>query len=318
MPTGYGFQGICGVGKEGTWGTPVVATQKIPIISSAFTRSFSQVMSHALIGVHGRSMSGRGAAAVAGTLMTHLTYGARLFLLERFFGTFTDNASPPDEYGLDPTTEGVGLTIAVQRGVSVLEVAGFKPNVFTLSGSNADGFHAGFTGMFKSTSISSATNTTTVLNALADPSKHCLYEELTLQIGAIGGALTAFSPDTMSLTLNRNQVNATVNAYDPLEPLENDFLEGTLQVVLPRHTTDQFITWHQTYVPLMAIISISDGVNTKEFRINRMIIPTDPSPQVDGPALLKSTINFTLFHDKGNTNAHASFPFLEAARCYET
>ena len=320
MATGKGYEGILGVVKESTWGTEVAVTQKVPVTAVRCQQTYQPVPNKALLGVHGANIDGRGAADVSLEISAHLHYGMRLFLLEQFMAGYTDEVSGADHYDYTDNSEGKSLTVAWQEGVSVHAVTGFKPNEFILTGTPADGVMMTFRGMFQDRLVGSATNTTAVLNALSDPTKHALYSgEFTLHIADIGQALaTTYKPAGFTLTLNRNQTNAIVNDREPLEPIENDECAGSLELNFPRHTTDYFLTNHNTYVPMFAKLVIGDGTNSKEFRLNRMLVIEDPTPPVEGKGLLTPTVRFKLFHDKGNTNAHADFPFTALAAIYES
>jgi hypothetical protein len=317
MPTGYGFEAILGVGKESTWATVVAVTQEHHLVSEDLTKDTEPIPNVGLSGQAAQWPAGRGAHVVQGGWTALFSYQLRDFVFERFFGNFIDNGSPPDEYAYTSQTDGLGLTVAIQKGVHIHELGGFKTSQLVLTGTPAEGFRYQVTGMAKTRNLGSGTNTTTVLNNLSDAASPCLFQDATLSLGAIGGSYTVYPIQSLSLTLDRKLRADQINSRDLLEAKENGFFEGTLEIGFARFDTDQFFSWHDAWTPLMGKLVITNGTRIKDLRFARMLC-TGVRAAVAGAELLQPTVTFQLFHDKDNTNVHTDFPFVEPVRMYET
>ena len=309
MATAHGFQGIMGVGEEVTVGTPVAATQKVPFRSESFKSQHNHVMDSSLAGPAARPISQQGTRIAEGGVEFHLRYTLQELILKHFFGQL-DLDTPSvgiNTYSLIPAIDETSLTVAIDKNVAVWENAGVKLGDFTLSGSPTDGVIISAEGFFVDTDFASVLNTTASLEALAQPGPIGLYQDMTFWIGDLADALSsadAYCPSSFELSINRQLAATEVNKYDRLEALENGFRETTLTIEIPRYDTasQQFITWHRDHEQLQAIITMSDGVNTKAIYIPNMLL-MEFDAEFAGPEFPTIPVIFTCHPDQAGDNA---------------
>lgn len=321
MPTNRGFQTIMGVGLQNAWATAAAVSARIPYVSDSLEHQFNPIMNAALVGNAARGKSQQGAEVSGGSFTARLTYDVQQPVLEQFFGTFTDETDPTeDHYDYDATVDDSGLTIAINRIVSIHEYIGFKTSTFTLQGSAGEAVTYTCEGMAKDRLISGTTNNAAALTALGDEAGHVVYHEMSLWIGDLANDLTsgdAFSPSQFSLTLNRNLQADEVNSQTLLEALENDFASGQLTFTLPRYDSNQFITWHEAHTSLQAILSFTDGSSTIAIHMPKLCVVTNPVQQA-GAGLAQLPITLDLYNNDDAANTSTDMTFTQHVRIFES
>jgi len=323
MAEGRGFDAIMGVGKESTWGTAVAATQKVPFISETLSKIFTPIQNPSLVGVASPRQSDQGVLVADGGFTAMMTYKTRDFAFEQFFGTYTPSTTAaPHAYTLNDTVDNKALTVAHEKTVSVHEFAGFKPSQLTVTGTPGDGVQYTMDGMAKNQSLTSTLNTSAVLSTLAEPATNIKFHEGVFSLQTVGStvALVAYAHSAFSLTVNRQHEASEVNSQNRLEPKENNFRESLLSVTLPRHTTDQFQTWHDSHQKLFGKLKFTDTstqAHVKEFRLNKLIVEQAPA-NVDGPGFIAVEVQFRLFNDLENDNTSTEFTFSEEIKLFES
>jgi hypothetical protein len=319
MPTARGFQGVAGIVKEVTLGTVVAVTTKLPLISESLSDQFAHIQNAALTGSATRGRAIQGARSAGGQLVCYWNYDVRQPLLEQFFGTWTDGDPDEDYYTMDATIDGKGLTIAIEKTVSVHEFAGVKVGAFTLSGSPSDGVRWTADVFAQSRSLTSVTNTTAVLAALAEAGDPMQFHDLTLRIGDQANDLASgddVEMENFSLAIGRNMIQKQVNSTTLLEARENGFQDGTLTVQLPLYDSDQFLTWHASHTPLQASLIATFGTFTKYVNLPNILV-TSANPVLSGPELVGYTVSFSVHNNAAGDNASTDMDFAEAIRIFE-
>lgn len=319
MATGRGFPGILAIKAESTWGTVVAADTKLPFISEDLTETFAHLPNESLLGAGIRQRAYQGARAVQGGFVAYWTYALAQPLLKAFFGNHTVAASADDYYDMQETVDGVSLSVAIAKQVSVHEYAGFKVNQLTLSGSPTDAVRIAAAGFAKSRSLTSSTNTAGTLAALSDPANIIQYHHLVLRVGDLADALAggdAISPASFELTLTRNLEPALVNSQTPLEALENNFREGMLTLEIPRYTADTFLNWHSSHTTLQADLIFTSGSLVKTIRLPQLLVVSAPA-NIGGPGLVPVTVTLSLQSNRDAANAQSGFTFTDEIRILE-
>jgi hypothetical protein len=319
MPTGRGFQSILGIKAESTWGTAVAADTKLPFISEDLNETFQHIANESLVGAGIRQRASQGPREVAGGFEAYWTYALAQPLLKHFFGNHTVAASADDYYDLQETIDGNSLTVAIAKQVSVHEFAGFKCNELTLTGSPTDGVRIGASGFAKQRSLSSVLNTSASLAALSEPANFVQFHHLVLRIADCVDALAsgdAVAVAGFTLTLTRNLEPAMVNSQLPLEALENNFREATLELEVPRYTTDQFLTWQASHTLLQADMVFTSGSLVKTIRMPQLTVVSAP-PNVGGPGLIPVTVSLALASNRDAGNANTNMTFTDEIRILE-
>lgn len=319
--TSRGFRSSLGIGLESTWGTAVEVDEKLAYISETFSQQFAHNANDALVGSGAALRSLQGTRDVPGGFVAYWTYGLAQSLLTHYFGVLTEEASANDHYDMQDEVDGTGLTVAIPKRVSVHEFAGFKPSELVISGTPTDGVRIAATGMARSRSLTSSTNTQSVLDALTPPAAtaYMQYYHLVLRVADLADALAsgdAVSLGSYTLNLNRNHEASLVNSQFILEPKENNKRLGSLVLDIPRYEADTFLSWHDNHTILQADLTFTSGALSKIIRLPQLLVVSAP-PNVSGPGFVPLTITLSLHGNADNANANTGFTFAEEIRIFE-
>jgi hypothetical protein len=304
MATGRGFPAIMGIGAETTWGTVVAATAKLPFISETLVDGFNHIQNVALLGQAARARPLQGARESGGAVVGYWNYDLAQPLLTHFFGQHTV-AVGDDHYDMQDTIDDKGLTLAIDKQVSVHEFAGFKVSELQISGTPTDGVRWQATGVAKSRSLTSVTNTSVTLAALSEPGTPMVFHELVLRVGDLADALA--SGDNVehlggfTLTINRNLESAPINSQQLEEALENNFRDATLVLNVTRYDTDQWINWQTNHTTLQATLTFTRSSAYKIIQLPQLLVTSCPT-NVGGPGMIPATINLSLHPNRDNSN----------------
>lgn len=311
---------ITGIGLEGTYNTAVAATNKLNLISNGLDVETQQNLDVTLCGVGDRDKSRPGRDVASGPVVVQMTYDLRQPLLEQFSDGYTDEVAPTlDHYDWNLRST-QSLTIAtLKRNTTVHEVAGCKTNTLTITGNGTDDIRMTADILAGTRTITGTVNTAASLGLLTVPALDILYNEMTLWIGDLADALAGgdeYNPESFTLTVSRNMVHHFVNDRTPLEAVEDGHRDVTLQIVLPRTETDQFITWKETYERIQCQMAFTDGTSNKIFRFPCGVVESAPQT-VDGPEQQPTTITMRWNNNMAGLNAFTGFDFDEALRLFE-
>jgi hypothetical protein len=299
MATGRGYAGLLGVGSESTWGTEVVATQRVPFLSESITDVFTMIQDESLEGKQARRYADQGPEDLAGTIDSNFRYTNSQLLLSAFFGQLTAG-----KYTMLETTESVSRTLAIEKVVSVHTYTGVKVNQITIAGTPTDRVTIAYDVIAKDAIRTSVTNTSGVLSALTDTAENILFTELNFRIGDLVDALVVgdeMGISAFELMVNRNldQVHTNQSRL-VIEPLENGRREGTFKITIPRYQAQTFLGWKDSHTKLQARLNFTNGTNTKEILLPEMLI-TSVDPLVSGPELYPLEVEMMLFRDQSNS-----------------
>lgn len=320
MPTGRGFQHIMGVKKETTLGTAVATDTKVCYISDTLDEQYQHIQNQALIGTGAPKKSIQSVKTVPGGFDTYWTYKLADPLLVCFFGTHTVVSGGDNYYKMDEEIDGDGLTVAIDRQVSVHQYSGFKLSQMTITGNPTDGVRLAFEGFGMGRSLAPTLNSASVLAALTEPSQEMKFTDLTLRIDDLTGALSSaddIAVSAFSLTINRNLQQDEVNSQTLLEALENNFRVGTLTLNVPRYTANTFLSWHSAHTTLQCELAFDNGTDPyKKIRLPQLKVVSVPV-QAGGPGLLPMTITLSLHNNRDDANTQTNFTHDEEIRIFE-
>jgi hypothetical protein len=312
-PVSHGFESQLGIGTEVTLGTEVVVTEKIPYRSESIKAQNNHVLDNSLCGPATRPVSQQGTLIVEGGFEAHMRYTLAQLIFQHFFGTFLTDTPVvgTNTYSLDPSIDGDGVTLAIEKTVSVWTTLGYKASELEITGSPADGIIYSVDGFGTDQIRNSIINTSAVLDALAIPGDFMLFQDMRLRIGDHVDALSAADDlDISEFTLNINrQLEPTeVNSFNRLEAVENNFRETTLSITIPRYCADTFIDFHRNHTQLQAELFFSDGTNSKTILIPNMLT-MEFDAEIGGPEFTPLTVTFTA-HPNNATPAANTFMTL--------
>lgn len=308
MAEAHGFQSIMGVGAESTIGTPVAATEKVCFLSEDLTEQFEEILDDSLCGTPARSIGQQGTQIVEGGFEYHWRYELAQAILTHFFGTLSVDTPVvgTNTYSLDPNIDGDGITVAIDKQVSVWEFAGYKVNELVITGNPTDGIQISVDGFAIDLDLASILNTPATLAALGDPGAFMVFQDLTFRIGDLVDALASptddFSISEFSITLTRNLEPTPVNSQQRLEAVENDFRGAELTFTIPRYNDNFFVSAHQNHTPLQCDIAVTDGTNTKTILMPKLIV-LEANASVDGAGFVTHEVTAQIIPDPEAANA---------------
>lgn len=289
MPTGIGALIKAGVIAESTWGTVLEVTELLPLLGGEDLDSFYEhLKSNALTGSAAQRIPAQGMRTTQGKLPIQLRYSASYAFFLHFFGT--DNATPiPDQYELDDSIEGNGLTVAVDKAVSVWDAYGVKASKLTFSVDDGKIIYTADVTAKGMNEVSTAT-TSGELAALTNTDDDVLFSELAFRIGDTANILASPTDDvvikdfTLSIDRKHDYVHGS-GSREPLEQLMSDWREAELKFTVSRYTTNQYRTWQNAQTPLQADLTFTGaGSNAIVIDIAEMVIPRAESNVKDaGP-----------------------------------
>lgn len=304
MTDSRGFQGICGLGAESPWGTAVVATQLFPFLSEGITDAFEQIPNDANLGLAALRPPSQGVERATGTLAGIWRYVDSDLLLQHFFGDLTAGT-----YSMQDTIDDTGLTVAIEKGVSVWEFAGYKVGQLVIAGQAGGYMQVQTTGQASTLDLSSIINTSGVLSGLSISGNNILFQEIDFRIADQADALgagDALNISSLTVTMSRNQTEAVVNQQTILEPMENGHRDVTLQFTLPRYQSNSLITLHRAQTPVQARLYWTDGSKSKEILLPNGLI-TSVSPNIGGPGLVPVQVSVTWYGNQGDNALNSPY-----------
>jgi hypothetical protein len=308
MPTiAHGFSSIMGAGEEVTLGTPVAATQKVCYIEESIDETINEILDNSLCGTAARSIGQSGTRIIEGGFSFPLRVDTQDLILKRFFGVLSIDTpgAGTNTYELQNEIDGEGLTIAIDKTISVFEWSGYKTSSFTMTGNPSDGIVIAADGFAKSLDLSSVLNTSATLAALGEPGFFYTFQNAVVRIGDLVDALAAgdaFEISDFSIELNRGLEPVEVNAQDRTEALENAFRESTFTITVPQYQSDFFIDAHRAHTSLQCDIVMTNGSNSKSVFMPLLIV-TDYSANVGGPEFVTHEVTMQIIPDPGGSNA---------------
>jgi len=304
----HGFSSIMGVAEEVTLGTPLAATQKICYIEESLDETINEILDNSLCGTAARSIGTPGTKIIEGGFSFPLRVDLADLVIKRFFGVLSIDtpSAGTNTFELQNEIDSEALTVAVDKQVSVFEFAGWKPSTFTVTGNPADGIIIAVDGFAKSLDLSSVLNTSSSLAALADPGGFYTFAQAVVRIGDLVDVLASpgdnFEMSDFTIELDRGLEAVEVNSNDRTEALENAFRESTFTITIPQYCSDFFIDAHQAHTSLQCDITLTNGANTKTFRMPKLIV-TDYTANVTGPEFVTHEVVMQILPDPEADNA---------------
>lgn len=300
MPTGAGYRGILGVGVESVWGTEVAASQRVPYRGNPLSAEYARLADQALEGRGAMRVSDQGMVDVANSIPTTWRYTTTQRLLEQFFGDLTSGT-----YGMQETNDGISVTLAEQKTVSVWAWTGCKVSQIVIAGTPDDQVMVTYDVIAQDETQASAQNTTNSLAALTDIDAPILLTDLNFRIGPLGAALDGddeYGVAGFTVTVQRPQAITHNNqARTILEPVDSGRRVCTLALDIPRYTTNQWQTWKNNNTTLQARLYFTDGSNTKEILLPEIKLLTVSNP-TDGPELLTTPVTAECARNLNNSD----------------
>lgn len=293
MATGIGYQTISGVGAESTVGTGVLATQRVRNLEFTPDEVYARLFDNSLSGTVGQVSPELGMRDISGGWKAYLTYTTSHVLLSHFFGTFASSA-----YTFLDSLVGKSLTWAIDKQVSIWEFLGVKINQLVLE-FGAEGAMLSGTLIAQDVKYSSTTNTSATLAALVpnvDP--RCkLAPDLDVRLGVASATLgsgQSIKCISGKITLTRPMAEThTSGTRSIIEPAPDNFLQGTIELVLSRYDTNQYMTWRTGNTRLACQLIFTEeaalGSHTQTWTIPNLTLDTSPTP-VSGPGFIPLTL----------------------------
>ena len=320
MATGQGLTSRCALGVETTWGTGVAVTELLPFNSESIDRVIAQIMSEYLTGLagvdtmRGSSVSVQGdigGDAVWDTISTD-PIGMERLIRGAMGDSARDSGNSLNQYFFAASVDD-SYTIAFNKTVSAWELTGVKVGQLEISGAAGEPIKWTVTLVAENlqrTGDAGITNAISAITALSYTTPtQIIFDDLTFRLADQANAIAAgdqVSIANFSFKINNNISDPQFESGDAnhadstltLEPLRNGLKEVTLDIELPRYTTDALFDWHNDSTALQADLKFSSG--SYEFNIllpNLKIV--DSSAQIGGPELIAPTYNMRVLRNNG-------------------
>jgi len=326
MPPVRGFQVIPAIGVETTYGTEVVATQRLRYVSDDLNPQYAPIENAALLGIGTRGPNDQGPLSIAGTITTEWDYMLNELAMARFFGTHVaaDVGPPPVPayYRLDDSIDDKGFTLALDKKVSPWAYIGSKASQLVISGTPGNVMTCAWSLLPVNYTEASTINTAVILAALPAPDdpRVLFHHGCTgFWIGDLTDPLTVADNQKLnnfSLTINRNLLQYHANCLTPEQAVENDFQMIELSITLPLYEDNFYVTAFRNHTPLQGRFVWTRGALSKQINIPNMRVTNAPVP-VSGAGLIPRTVTLSCYNNLANDNTHPLMDFDQAVRIYE-
>jgi hypothetical protein len=265
MTTGVGFLGKLGAGDESSYGTEVLVTQMLPMMSEKLTYDPKLLRSMAMEGRPQTRQADQGTIDIKGDVVTAFRYQLDNMLLRNWFGTLTSG-----KYTHIGQTEGKSMTLAIDKSVSVWTFTGCKISKLVLD-AKPDAVTLTGTIIANLLNQASVVNTAAVMAALINPAKNVMFHHMRIRVGTHAAALDSSNDigvTELKLTLDRPMATLFTNqSQGHVEAFENAFPAHVLELKIPRYQSDIWEGWLTANTRLQVEIQFTDGVNTKTIYI---------------------------------------------------
>jgi hypothetical protein len=288
MPVGIGTKTIMGSKKETTFRTKVAVIEKLPIYSEGIEFDYTDVMHEYLYGGAGSQGSQRVMESVTGSVEMTVPYTVKS-------GSNFVSASLPIALGMGASAYSDGgnqITFADDLNVfgtfawdkghhasSVWQATSCYVNSFTLACNAGEAMTLSCDLIAYDLAINATTNSVSGLAALpTDAGDLVLFSDFVFQIGDQAGALgtgdqESINSFTISVNNNLSDSEQTTPEGDhtdskkTIQPVRNGFREVTLEIGLPRYSSDTFVDFLNNQTKLQATLLATQPSSSEEFDI---------------------------------------------------
>lgn len=265
MTTGVGFLGKLGAGDESSYGTEALCTQMLPMQTEKLTFDPKLLRSMVMEGRPQTRQADQGTIDIKGDIVTRFRYSLDNMLLRNWFGDLTAG-----QYTHVGITEGLSMTLAIDKSVSIWTFTGCKTSKLVLD-AKPDGVTLTATIIANLLDQASVVNTPAAIAALIDPSRNVMFHHLRIRVGDHADALDAgdeIGVTECKLTLDRPMATLFTNASQGhVEAFENAFPNHVLEFKIPRYQSDLWEGWLSANTRLQVEIQMTDGTSTKTIYI---------------------------------------------------
>lgn len=285
MTQAIGFLGKMGAVEESVYGTEAAVTQMLQLVSESLVDQPRLIRSNVLDGRPQTRQADQGTITIGGDIVTRFRYQNGNKLLRNWFGSYNSGTGIYTPIG---TTEGLSMTVAVDKKVSVWTYKGVKCHQLVIAGT-PDGIMMTASVYATDLDKESVVNTTAVLRTLIDPSNNAMFHHVRIRMRDHNGSLDSgdeIKVTTFTLTLQRPLDQIFVNAQQGVtEPFESNFRNITLAFVIPRYNSDSWHAWKDAKTRLQADFLFTDPISgrTRLFEFPNVELDVVGSP-VAGPA----------------------------------
>lgn len=313
--TGYGAK--AGVAKEGasTWGTlgtPVA--EQIPILNESFDEIATFAEQETLVSKVGREVSEIITKDTNGALQLEARYQECDLIWALLFGGTTGiSGGPPDYTHTIALAEEIArsLSLYIEKGVNVWNIAGMKIDTLTLTSSPATSPATLDLGV----SAKAVTRNTTERVALAALSyagaPRLMFDDLTVRMNNIAGALASPADDQkiseLSVVFNNNlqlDGRCTDSGVYIQEQLRNAFRDIMVNLTFTRVTVDTLFGYRDAGTPVQIDIVFTTTVGSIAYTW-KLELPTLLIKEVSAPigdaSITPASVVLQAYKNDGNT-----------------
>lgn len=282
-----GYQSGVFIGLESTYGTPVLATQRLPLISETLADVPTLLADMTLMGRAAGRQPDLGHRALSGAIVTQMRHALDNYLFYVFFGAPVVGVYVPI---LD--VAGLGVTLVIPKGAtSIEEYSGTKVSKVTI-GWAPERVTASYDVMATGIAYDSVVNTVALLSALVDPSDNLLFTDLVFRIGErdhVLGTADEIGVTTGTLVMDRAQDMVYTNQSRAMvEPAGSSLMMGTLDFSIPRFRNQTFKNWVNAKTRLHATLTSTRNGHTRQFVIPELSLVTVGNPVASAGAIVQA------------------------------
>lgn len=326
-----GKETIAGVRLESTYGSSIAVTELIPILTENSIKSPILDRAGYIDGDSAEKrpeVSGFAPSSVITCQGVYDVVSTDPFgidaLLFAAMGDGANNVLPTLQKYYPPAGQNSkSLTFAIDKQISVWELAGFKVNRMTIAGdfeSNIIVFsfeivaqnllRTGDSGIVNTSGIISG------LNSNQNPPRMLMKDSI-FRLADIDNAIAdsdKLSISAFSLTFDNNFNSGILKSKDsshtdatlPIEPRRNGFRNTQLSITVPRYKEDDLYGFLNNKTTLQADLKFTSGSNQTNIYLPLLRIDVSPESSVEGPERIQQTATFTAYPNKG-TNSFMTF-----------
>lgn len=324
MANGLKILALAGVGEQTVFETAVVASQYLALLNESIKVVTSPMPTDTRTGTRAADFLGLGAIKVAGKITERMRYPVlglspdpAHILLKNAFGSYATSA-----YTLTNSIEGMAVTFAVDKGVSVHETVGLKVQTLTLKSTPKDGLIAEYDCVGYDETQSGMATSAAALAALKNARDSALHKDLSVVwVGDHADALAAgdaVSIDSLEFKMTRPLDDIVPNGQRQIiEPLESGQGDVSLALSLPRYAANTWRAWQRAQTPLQGKFKWTLGTQFITLLIPHMIIDGSVDIETGDTAPYSQQIKLRCFRN-GSVNTHMASIVAEAELNYLT
>lgn len=308
---------------EAAWGTEVACDRAIPDLLAFPMRTLvEKTDDESLVGSRFRERRILGNVRYQGTLKSYLSYGEIDPLIAAVVAekAVVQAAGPPQvtRYEPDILASPRSFTLAhrlLEATTNVRRVfVGCRVHRATIAWETGKPLTVELEIVAKSRTDASSVNTDAALDAATKLSSPHVVHTPGVALARLGDRADALGAGdnvnvvSGSLVINDHFAIEDLGAEDLASPVPDGFLEATLSLTLARLDVETYRTWVDANTELQALLEWQESANRiYRLQVGAMTLSDDFGEVIEGPDLIRPTLNFSLHRAETNNPTFTSW-----------